>query len=163
MMDDIASLRKALGDVGIDIARRIADASIDDIDACLMFSELQELKREVAMVFSEAEESLANRIQGRIITLPDGSLAERKQGGDRKAWDHKSLASDVADRLIQSSVDMDTGEVVLEPKDLMVRMLDYAAPSYWRVGELSKLGINPDRYCEKSEGKSSIVIKKGKL
>lgn len=162
-MDDISALRKALGDFGIDIARRIADDSMDDCSACLLFSDLQEMKREVALVYSEAEEALANRIQGRIVTLPDGSLVERKQGGDRKSWDHKSLASDVADRLIQSSVDMDTGEVVLEPKDLMVRMLDYAAPSYWRVGELSKIGLNPDRYCEKSEGKSSIVIKKGKL
>jgi hypothetical protein len=46
---------------------------------------------------------------------------------------------------------------------MMIKMLDYAAPSYWRVGELGKIGVNPSKYCETSEGRTSIVIKKGKV
>lgn len=163
MHDDLVSLRRSLADLAYDIARHISNSSIDDVDACMIFSQVQELKREVALTFSEAEKALADRIGSRLITLPDGHLVERKNGDSRKAWDHKSLASDVADRLIQTSIDLDTGEISLEPKELMVRMLDFAAPSYWRVGELSKIGLNADRYCEKVDGKASIVIKEGKL
>ena len=163
MHEELVALRRALADIGANIAVRISDEQIEDTDACMIFSQLQELKREISLTFSEAEQALAERIGNRIITLPNGALAERKQGGDRKSWDHKSLANDVADRLIQSSVDMDTGEMMLEPKNLMVRMLDFAAPSYWRVSELSKIGLTVDRYCEKSEGKMTIVIKEGKL
>ena len=163
MINELRALRKALGDAGISIAREVSNPDIDDVLACEIFSELQELKREVALVFSEAENALAERIDNKIVTLPSGHIVERKQGGDRKSWDHKTLATDVADRLIQTSIDMDTGEITIDTKGLMVKMLDYAAPSYWRVGELSKIGLNADRYCEKSDGKTSIVIKEGKL
>jgi hypothetical protein len=58
---------------------------------------------------------------------------------------------------------MDTGEVLASPLEMMQKMLDYAAPSYWRVGELNKIGISADDYCQKSEGKISVVISKEKL
>jgi hypothetical protein len=58
---------------------------------------------------------------------------------------------------------MDTGEVLLSPMEMMQKMLDYAAPSYWRVGELNKIGISADKFCEKSEGKVSLVISKEKI
>lgn len=163
MNEELSAIRRSLANCAYDIARQLSDNNIDDVSACLLFSEVQELKREIGLVFTEAEQALAERIGSHIITLPSGRVVERKQGGDRKSWDHKLLASDVADRLLQASIDMDTGEVSIDPKQLMVRMLDYAAPSYWRVGELSKIGLNPDRYCEKSEGKASIIIKEGKL
>jgi hypothetical protein len=106
---------------------------------------------------------IADKMPQSMIFLPDGTEIERKQSADRKAWDHKGLADEVATRISQMAVDMDTGEITLTPQEMMIKMLDYAAPSYWRVGELGKIGVNPSKYCETSEGRTSIVIKKGKV
>jgi hypothetical protein len=56
---------------------------------------------------------------------------------------------------------MDTGEVVLSPADMVIKLLDYVAPSYWRVGELNKIGINADNYCETSDPEVSLILRKG--
>jgi hypothetical protein len=56
---------------------------------------------------------------------------------------------------------MDTGEVMLTQEELIVKLLDYMQPSYWRVGELNKLGINADNYCETGEPKVSLIVRKG--
>ena len=41
-----------------------------------------------------------------------------------------------------------------------MKLLDYLQPSYWRIKELSKLGINADQYCEVGELKTSIIVRK---
>jgi hypothetical protein len=43
-----------------------------------------------------------------------------------------------------------------------LKLLDYLQPSYWRVGELSKIGLNADNYCETGEPKVSLIVRKGK-
>jgi hypothetical protein len=40
-------------------------------------------------------------------------------------------------------------------------MLNYCAPSYWKIKELQKLGINADNYCEVGQLKTSIIVRKG--
>ena len=110
------------------------------------------------MLDSELEQAAIGKMEEDIIVLSSGQQVERRTGADRKAWDHKGLASIVANRIYESSIDMDTGEVLLSPMEMMAKMLDYAAPSYWRVGELGKIGVSADSYCEKSEGKVSISI-----
>jgi hypothetical protein len=60
------------------------------------------------------------------------------------------------------SVDMDTGEVVMSAQDMVVKLLDYAAVSYWRVGKLGEIGVNPDSYCEQGDYKTSIIIREAK-
>jgi hypothetical protein len=57
---------------------------------------------------------------------------------------------------------MSTGEVVLSTEDLLKKVLDYIQPSYWRVKELSKIGINADNYCEVGDYKTSIIVRKAK-
>jgi hypothetical protein len=56
---------------------------------------------------------------------------------------------------------LETGEVVSTPQDMLIQMLDYVQPSYWRVKELQKIGINPDNYCVVGETKTSIIVRKG--
>jgi hypothetical protein len=85
---------------------------------------------------------------------------ERKVASSRTKWRHTDLANDVVDRVIQSSVDMDTGEIMLSPKDVAMKIMDYVQPSYWRATKLNEIGINPDNYCE-SEVKTSIIVRKG--
>ena len=96
-----------------------------------------------------------------ILGLRDSATVERKMSSSRSGWQHKDLARDVIDRIEQSSVDMDTGEVVLSPTEMALKMLDYVQPSYWRVGELNKIGLNPDNYCAASESKISIIVRRG--
>ena len=96
------------------------------------------------------------------MVLSDGTKIEKRAAADRKKWQHDNLAQNVASRISDMAVDMETGEVVLTPQDMMVKMLDYCAPSYWRVKELAKIGINADKFCDVSESKESIIVRRAK-
>ena len=52
----------------------------------------------------------------------------------------QSLVDTVLDTLV------DAGEVIRTPEELMTSMLEYAAPSYWRVKPLASIGIHADDY-----------------
>ena len=96
------------------------------------------------------------------MVLSDGTKIEKRAAADRKKWQHDNLAQNVASRSSDMAVDLETGEVVLTPQDMMVKMLDYCAPSYWRVKELAKIGINADKFCDVSESKESIIVRRAK-
>ena len=95
------------------------------------------------------------------ISLGEGALIEKKTAYDRKAWEHKKLGSAVVDKLVKMSIDMDTGEVIKTPSEIAIQLLDFCAPSYWRVKELSSIGINADMYCETGQLKTTIIVRKG--
>jgi len=121
-------------------------------------------KRDVASVYDGLAafvSHLMENLSTKDLALSNGAQIERKVAFDRKGWRHADLARDVAHRLIESSVDMDTGEVLLTNEELVAKLLDYVQPSYWRVGELNKIGINADNYCETGEAKASLVVRKG--
>lgn len=159
----IDELRRLLGQASSDIIEAVTGSDADIVASCEIYAALNALKKDIAMVNEHTETLIVERMQDSIVSLPNGLIAERKVGGDRKAWDHKGLAIEVSSRVYESSIDMDTGEVLLSPTEMMQKMLDYAAPSYWRVGELNKIGISADNFCEKSEGKVSLVISKEKI
>jgi hypothetical protein len=96
------------------------------------------------------------------INLASGIKIEKNSSYERKGWKHKDLGSAVADKLMKMSVDMDTGEIMKSPQEIALDMLTYCAPSYWRVKELNKIGINPDNYCEVGDLKTSIIVRKAK-
>jgi hypothetical protein len=158
----LGQIRKFLAQTGYDIAISAKDGSSTVEESCEALYALQELKRDLGMVIDDLEEIIAAQMEESIIFLPSGQQVEKRVGADRKAWDHKGLAEIVAERVYQSSVDMETGEVLLSPKEMMTKMLDYAAPSYWRIKELDKIGISTDPFCEKSEGRTSIIISRKK-
>lgn len=159
----IEEIRRLIGEASTDIVDAITSDDADITESCLIYSAINSLKKDIAMLNEHTETLVADRMNESFVSLPDGLLAERRIGSDRKAWDHKGLATEVSNRVYQSSIDIDTGEVLASPLEMMQKMLDYAAPSYWRVGELSKIGISADDYCQKSEGKISVVISKEKL
>jgi len=96
------------------------------------------------------------------IILADGSKIEKNTAASRKGWKHKDLAVEVAGRIENMSIDMDTGEIVMSPKEMIAKMLDYVYPSYWKVKELSKIGINADQFSDVGEIKESIIVRKAK-
>jgi hypothetical protein len=96
------------------------------------------------------------------VALPDGSRVEKKWSNSRSGWQHKELASVVAQRIVNLSVDMDTGEIIATPEQMVQQILDFVQPSYWRVKDLQRIGIDADRYCEVKDAKPSIIVRKAK-
>lgn len=121
---------------------------------------LHAIKGDIASVFSQFSLLLSDKITIDEVTASNGQKIEKKSAFDRKGWKHEDLASEVLRRLNDLSVDMDTGEVVMSSNEIAMKLLDYVQPSYWRIKELSKLGINADQFCEVGELKTSIIVRK---
>lgn len=118
------------------------------------------VKAEVGIIFSDYQNRIADMLPSAEVRASNGQVIEKKMGSDRKQWQHDRLANEVLRRLNEMSVDMDTGEVLMTSQEIAAKLLDFLQPSYWRVKELSKLGINADQYCEVGELKTSIIIRK---
>ena len=160
-LDNIRALRSHINDIdGLLMEFVEADRPVDVLATLLL--ELNLAKRDLSLVYDALSSELGQTMEGnQILGLRDSAQVERKMSSSRSGWQHKDLARDVIGRIEQSSVDMDTGEVVLSPTEMALKMLDYVQPSYWRVGELNKIGLNPDNYCAASESKISIIVRRG--
>jgi len=138
----------------------LSQASIADASESLL--QLNLAKRDIGVVYDTLTNFVATKLgEEKEISLSNGALIEKKIAYDRKAWEHKKLGSAVVDRLVKMSVDIDTGEIIKTPAEIAVQLLDYCAPSYWRVKELSNIGINADMYCETGQLKTTIIVRKG--
>jgi hypothetical protein len=95
------------------------------------------------------------------IELPEGGKVEKKWSSNRTGWQHKDLASKVAKRIMDLSVDMDTGEVLASTEEMIAQLLDFVQPSYWRIKELQRINVNADDFCVTGDTKVSIIVRKG--
>lgn len=135
----------------------------DNADIAEFVSALHLVKSDISVVYDSACSVLIRAMKSLPeMVLTDGTKIEKRAASDRKKWQHETLAQNVASRINDMAVDMETGEVVLTPQDMMVKMLDYCAPSYWRVKELAKIGINADKFCDVAESKESIIVRRAK-
>jgi len=161
-LEKIQELRSAVMNLDNEIYSFLAsNPSPEDAGAAL--AELNYLKRDVALVYDSFAAALSE-LMGSMesLMLADGTTIEKKSAYDRKGWKHADLGSAVADRLVKMSIDMDTGEVTRSPKEIAEEMLTYCAPSYWRIKELNKIGLNADNFSEVGELKTSIIVRKPK-
>lgn len=95
---------------------------------------------------------------GDILSLSGyGVTVEKKQGQNRKAWDHKTLRAVVAEKIIDEVLDEETGSLTVPPSQLVQKAFDFTGLS-WKVTSLRDHKINPDQYCEKSEGRVSFQV-----
>lgn len=140
------------------ITESVADGdSIDVVAEGLLV--LWRAKRDLAQAYQSLELKFAELMgEEPEVSLPD-ALIEKRMSTARKTWQHKELGQEVAARLLQLSVDMETGEILKDPQTLMMEMLDYAAPSYWRVKALERIGVDPNDFCETDDPKPSIRIR----
>lgn len=158
---------EALGSMLRHLDRLVWYASEDEIekleDAAQILLSMANAKNSLRDTYGAYEAILANSM-GDIyqINLPGGATAERMEGAPRKAWDHKRLAKAVSERIVQSSMDFETGEILMTREEMVEAMLRYAAPSYWRVKQLKALGLDANDYCELGDPKVSVVIKQRK-
>ncbi|NBR35806.1 MAG: hypothetical protein EBT80_00185 [Chitinophagales bacterium] len=131
-------------------------------DSCELAAALNRAKAEA----KELYELVSGDVIERMGSMPehilsDGTVVERRQATARKKWDHLTLAKSVTEKLNQMAIDMDTGEMTMSHQEIAIRLLDYVAPSYWRVKKLADLGINADMYCEVTDGGINLIIRKG--
>jgi nucleoid DNA-binding protein len=133
----------------------------DSQDACSVLFELNMAKREMSMIYDDFASAVGSMIENnKEVKIEGKGLIEKKSSYERRAWQHKDLASAVASKLSRMAIDMDTGEVIKTPEEVAIQILDYVQPSYWRVKELSNIGINADNYCETGNLKTSIIVRK---
>jgi hypothetical protein len=158
----IQEIRRLLNELDKDISEFMSSSPSAE-EAGEELAELNFLKRDMSLVYDAFSGGLSE-IMGSTdhIQLSNGAVIEKKSSYDRKGWKHSEIASEVARRLVQMSVDMDTGEVVKSPEQIAAEMLTYCAPSYWRVKECNKININLDNFCEVGELKTSIIVRKPK-
>jgi len=159
--DDVRALRMEIAALDVKLARYTQDDHSVEESAELLL-ELNLAKRDMSFLYDGLSSWLGGAMDGnQILGLRDMATVERKMSASRSGWKHKALVRDVMDRIEQSSVDMDTGEVVLSPSEMGIKILEYLQPSYWRVGALNKIGLNPDNYCESSQPKVSVIVRRG--
>lgn len=139
------------------VSRALATEDIETVSAAL--AALDRLKREVSEMLDTVREKMVALMGPDPECEHNGFHFERKPGTSRKAWNHDSLSTAIAKRLSNMSIDLDTGEIVKTPEELIKDAFNFAGVSYWRVKELQKIGINADAYCEVVESKPSIIIR----
>jgi len=158
-LEDFAS---ALSNLNKELTEYI-DSNPDIDEAAEGLAKLNFAKRELSVIYDSFAHGVGNLMgSSGMIETASGITIEKKTAADRKKWRHPELATRVAERLSEMSVDMDTGEIVMSAQEMVVKLLDYAAVSYWRVGKLGEIGVNPDSYCEQGDFKTSIIVREAK-
>jgi hypothetical protein len=137
--------------------------SAETTDLLQFASDLHYVKSFVSQLFNEVQSNITEHIGNLPIPIEvDGATIEIKSGSPRKTWDHRSLIDAVSKRLVDSSVDLNTGEVVKTPTSMIREALEFAGISYWKVSKLKELHLDADDYCEVGEAKKSLVIRRDK-
>ena len=137
--------------------------SADTTDLLQFATDLHAVKSFVTLLFNELQSNVTEHVGNLAIPVDvDGATVEIKSGSPRKTWDHKSRIDDVSKRLVDSRVDLTTGEVVKTPTDMIREALEFAGISYWKVSKLKELHLDADDYCEVGEAKKSLVIRRNK-
>ncbi len=158
VLSPIDSFRDSLQNLDSNLKKIVETNDVQTVLDALVA--LHAIKSEIGVLFTQYQNLIMNIIPDYECKASNGQVIEKKSATDRKGWQHQRIAEEVLRRLNDLSVDMDTGEVVMSSQEIAVKLLDYVQPSYWRVKELSKLGINADQYCEVGEVKTSIMIRK---
>lgn len=123
---------------------------------------LHAIKADLDIVYRTLSHAVSEAMGAREEFSIPGATIEKKLGSSRKAWQHDKLKATVIERLLQLSIDEETGEVTASPGQIAEKLLEYAHTDYWRVGKLDSIGINADLYCESGDSKESIAVRKAK-
>ena len=93
-----------------------------------------------------------------ILSLEDDGIAvEKVQGQSRINWDNNTVRSVLSEKIVEQFIDPETGTLNVPPAKLIDEAFNVTGIR-WKVTELRKLGINPDKYSEKKDGKISFRI-----
>lgn len=117
-----------------------------------------EIRRAATDIVGAVEQAVLGLLPDYDVRAVEGvGTVARRGGTTRKRWDHPRLWSLVAQRARESTIDPETGERIGDPVHAVVSALqDAAGISYWRVGALRGLGLNPDAFADVERGPDRI-------
>ena len=124
-----------------------------------LYVEVLEIKNELNVGIQVIEE-LMNKLMAisEILSIEDAGIAiEKVQGQSRTKWDNNTVRSVLSEKIIEQFIDDDTGALTVPPARLIDEAFNVTGIR-WKITELRRLGINPDKYSEKKEGKISFRI-----
>lgn len=158
------ALNTAMLDLDTVISDVFSNDSLEPSDAAKLIVAIHELKAGMGDVYAGASMKAIQYFSERQMDDVDidGNRIEIRSAADRKKWDNEKLVAAVSRRLVESSIDLDTGEMTMTPQEMAERIFDFVQPSYWRVKELSKLGLNADSFCEVGEHRTNLIVRKAK-
>lgn len=140
--------------------------TLESIDPQLLLqaaSDLHLVKSYTTTLFNEMQSILTEHLGALASPVTvDGATVEIKSGSPRKSWDHDALIDEVSRRIVDKSVDLNTGEILASPHDMIRQAMEYVGVSYWKVTNLKNLHIDADDYCEVGEPKKNLVIRRDK-
>lgn len=114
--------------------------------------------RKLKAAKAEGTKALSMRVsRGETVDTLDGLTLERRDGQQRKTWNHQQLRSLVAEHVIAQHTD-ESGAIDAPTSVLIVEALEYPSISSWKVKSLRAAGINVDSYCQKSEGTVTFSV-----
>lgn len=155
----LLDFRKSIMDLSAHLEKIIASGEQQLVVDALVIAHA--IKSDIGLVFQQYQFKIADDLPSDDeIRASNGQLIEKRMSNDRRGWQHDRLIDEVHRRLSESAINMDTGEVMMSAREIALKILDFVQPSYWRIKELSKLGINADQYCEVGELKTNISIRK---
>ncbi len=166
---DSETFRVRLDDIDALLYELVTDVEAEGIDgnegdvaqAAYDFWELVSRVKDAYSLFSTDVISRIEATPEPIFTR-NGGTVEIKTGEARKKWDHAAAIQDVAKRIVESAVDMETGEVKLSPQQMVERLAEFAGIQYWRVKAMKDIGLSANNYCEVGESNRNLVVRRPK-
>lgn len=98
--------------------------------------------------------------KNRVVELPTGGAVQINTSVPRKTWDKDVLIGVVIEKVIEESIDPETGAIDRPISQMLRRVLDFVSFSNFKVTELKQVGVNPDNYCETGTVKSSAQYRR---
>jgi hypothetical protein len=141
---------------------QLSNSDLNTEYMCAVLAEIYEIKKNTGLIYDSMAKIVLDLLDGNETVAINDVVIEKKYSKSRSGWQHKELATLVSNRIRQMSIDLETGEILLSTEEMIEKLLEYVQPSYWRTTQLSQIGIDVDDYCNSSETKESIIIRKAK-
>lgn len=154
-MNEIDSLRTALAGLSLAVPRWVEDIDGQDpVALVLLLDDLRSLRQELATVEAYAESQAARAMTVRKLELPDGRIAEKYAGKNRKDWRHDLVMGELWDLAVEVAAG-DLDDAIGAFRTLVIQA---AGLTYWRTTELRRLGIDVDKYCTVEGSRATVRI-----
>lgn len=124
----------------------------------LSIERIKDYQGRLKVALEQASKALSMRVSnGATVDSEDGKQLERKDGANRKTWQHDQLRAIVAEKVIERHLRKD-GSLDAPVSVLIVEALKFPSISSWKVTELRSVGVNPDSYCKKKDGTVNFTV-----
>lgn len=102
----------------------------------------------------DLEDRLAAEMPEKRLEIPGLGVFERHTSASRKKWQHDDLRREVVKRT--ERIVTENGEIESEAEAQVRTLFECMTPSYWRVGALKALDIDPSEFCETAWGRQTV-------